>query len=289
MRLVEIFAVLYSQKSNNMLYINDIITFSKRGFEDISIEDFKEEPSIIGDINTGYLQSKGLRYVPRTVKILYNPLAYILEKHGILNSEEKDVVGLYNISDICTLEPYFDFDEEVEQYGIQLANPMKVPYSLIGVVTGWLAIKERMHNICLSLNSGKCGVISALDLIKIDLLSEEIKKGIIVGAHYMGKMYEKYNYSSTIKTEFSFAFLISTVPFGNLSIKIIESSVRTFSANNLDKLLAEENVTFFIESNVELDIQMVANNSFRINFLSPQTSFLPIFLKNVLARNNRAL
>jgi hypothetical protein len=173
-----------------MIYINDIITFSNKGFEDISIKDFKENPIIIGNLNTKYLQSKGLRYVPRTVKILYNPLAYILEKYGISNPEDKDAVGLYNVSDICTLEPYFDFDEEVEQYGIQLANPMKVPYTLIGVVTGWLAIKEKLHNICLSLNSGKCGIISALDLIKIDLLSEEIKKGIIVGAHFMSEMYE---------------------------------------------------------------------------------------------------
>jgi hypothetical protein len=61
----------------------------------------------------------------------------------------------------------------------------------------------------------------------------------------------------------------------------LESSIRIFTVDYLGKLFLEKNATFFIESNIELDIPSTVNNLYSVNFSSPQTSFLPIFLKNI--------
>lgn len=262
-----------------MIYINDIITFSDKGFDNLSLEDFIDTSVLIRDVSSPYLQSKGLRHVPRTAKILYNPLAYLLEKYKVM---DREYIGLYNINDICTLEPYYDFEEEVEQYGVQLANPMKSPYSLIGVITGWIAIREQLHNICLSLNSGICGIISALNLCEIDLQNAEVKNGVIIGAHFMGKMYEKYNLCSTIKSEFSYALLVSNISNRKGNIKIVESKVCRYTKEHLKHFFLNRKGCFFIESDCSsLDSLVGKTNVHMIKYLSPQTSFLPIFLKNI--------
>lgn len=272
--------MLYFLNFDYMLYVNDIITFSDKGFDNLLIEDFIDTPVLISEVSSQFLQSKGLRYVPRTAKILYSPLAYLLEKYKTGKEIDRDRMSLYNVNDICTLEPYYDFEEEIEQYGVQLANPMKAPYSLIGVITGWIAIKEQLHNICLSLNSGVCGVISALDLCKLQ--SSDVKNGVVIGAHFMGKMYEKYNLYSKIKTEFSYALLMSDIPNKKGCIGILESKICRYSKENLEQLLLKKEGAFFIElDGLDLDFLIGKRNVCMITYLSPQTSFLPIFLKNI--------
>lgn len=260
-------------------YINDITTFSKKGYENIDFE-FLESPQKmeISDDHSKHLQGKGLRFVPRTVRILHNVVGEMLEKNGL--NTQKDRIGLYNTSDICALEASIDFDQEIENYGVKLANPMKIPYTLNGATAGWIAIRNKMTNVNLTVNSGRCGVLSALNLAGLDFMDLETNHSIILCAHFMGEMYRKYNLHSSFNKEIAVGLLVSGVKTENSLIEVMECRSMSYDKDLLERMIDEQtgynllDADFYINLKSHRHVQLIQSTS-------AQLSCLPFFINNI--------
>ncbi|MEA4841208.1 MAG: hypothetical protein VB110_09415 [Bacteroidales bacterium] len=260
-------------------YINDIVTFSNKGFEKIDFN-FIESPenAEITDYNSKHLQGKGLRFVPRTVRMLHNVVGEILEKNGL--NTEKDMMGIYNTNDICALEPSIDFDLEVENYGVKLANPMKIPYTLNGSTAGWLGIRSKMNNVNLSVNSGRCGILAAFNLTGLDFMDKETSHAIILCAHYMGEMYKKYNKDSTFNKEIAVGILASEKKTDTSIIEVLECRTMSYNKKKLEEIVDLQNGYTFIDTDFYINLQNHGQLQF-FQSTSPQLSCLPFFINNM--------
>lgn len=251
-------------------YINDIATFSGMGFEKVSLQFIQSiENMEITDYHSEHLVGKGLRFVPRTALMLHNVLAEILKTNDL--TTRKDKIGLYNTSDICALEAGIDFDLEVENYGVKLANPMKVPYTLNGATAGWLGIRNKMHNINLSVNAGRCGMLSALNLAGLDFMDKETSFAIILGAHYMGEAYQKYNRHCTFNKEIAVGMLVSKKRAASSMVEITECRTMAYDKTLLVEMIDHFSGFSFIDSDFYLNLQ----NHKRVRFISSTSAQLP--------------
>ena len=262
-------------------YINDVVSFSNKGFEKIDF-DFLESPVNINiaDVSSKHLQGKGLRFVPRTVKILNNVVGEILEKNE-LNSQ-KDGIGIYNTNDICALEASIDFDREVEAFGVKLANPMKIPYTLNGATAGWIAIKNQLNNVNLTVNSGRCGILSALNLAGLDFMDMEIHHAIILGAHFTGETYKKYNRHSVFNKEVAVGLLASKKKTKTTLIEILECRTMSYDKKTLEMIVKDHNRINLIDADFYINLPNHGHCHF-IQSTSAQLSCLPFFINNMNA------
>lgn len=260
-------------------YINDITSFSNIGFEKIDF-DFINSPESqeIKNSDSKHLQGKGLRFVPRTVRIMHNVLGEMLEKNNLHSNKEN--IGVYNTNDICALEASIDFDQEIEDFGVKLANPMKIPYTLNGATAGWLAIRNKMNNVNLTVNSGRCGIISALNLISLDFMDKETSQTIVLGAHFMGEMYRKYNQDSIFNKEIAVGMLASVEKTETSLIEILECRTMTYDKAYLETMLNEGLGNNFVDSDHYINLENSRGFKF-IQSASSQLSCLPFFINNL--------
>ena len=260
-------------------YINDITSFSNIGFEKIDFN-FIDSPESqeIKNPDSKHLQGKGLRFVPRTVRIMHNIIGEILEKNNL--HVEKENLGIYNTNDICALEASIDFDQEIEDFGVKLANPMKIPYTLNGATAGWLAIRNKMNNVNLTVNSGRCGMISALNLIGLDFMDKETNQTIVLGAHFMGKMYRKYNQNTTFNKEIAVGMLASVEKTETSLIEILECRTMAYDKDYLETMLNEGLGNNFVDSDYCINLENSREFKF-IQSTSAQLSCLPFFINNI--------
>lgn len=261
-------------------YINDITSFSNIGFEKMDFH-FIESPESreITNIETKHLEGKGLRFVPRTVRIMHNVVGEMLEKNKL--TTQKAMVAIYNTNDIGALEASIDFDQEVENYGVKLANPMKIPYTLNGATAGWIAIRNKMNNVNLTVNAGRCGVLSALNLAGLDFMDRETTHAFILGAHFMGDMYKKYNRHSTFNKEVAVGMLASEEKTENSLIEVLECQTITYNKEKLEIILSEQTGGYnFVDADFYIHLKENEKNQL-IQSTSAQLSCLPFFINNI--------
>jgi len=260
-------------------YINDITSFSNIGFDKIDFDFINSSVSQeIENPDSKHLQGKGLRFVPRTVRIIHNIVGEMLEKNNL--RIEKENLGIYNTNDICALEASIDFDQEIEDFGVKLANPMKIPYTLNGATAGWLAIRNKMNNVNLTVNAGRCGMISALNLAGLDFMDKETNQTILLGAHFMGEMYRKYNQNTTFNKEIAVGMLASVEKTETSLIEILECRTMTYDKEYLETLLNEGLGNNFVESDDYINLENSRGFMF-FQSTSAQLSCFPFFINNI--------
>ena len=260
-------------------YINDVVSFSDKGFEKLDRLSLKSsEVSEIHDVSSEYLQGKGLRYVPRTVRMMQNVVGEMLEKNNLIPNKNR--VGIYNTNDVCALEAAEDFDTEVENYGTRLANPMKVPYTISGATAGWIAIRNSLNNVILTINSGRCGVLSALNMAGLDFMDREVDDAIVLSANYMGEVYRRYNISSSFNKEVTVGLLASRESNVKSLVKVLETHVMTYDKLSLVKMMEQESDYMILDTDLDisLDSSLPVHH---IKSTSTQMSCLPFFIDNV--------
>lgn len=267
-------------------YINGISSYSKLNFNQLGIDYFEDDATdLITCLPEKYTAVKGLRHVPRTTKLLHVSLVNLIETYDLQNKAAD--IGLYNISHICSLEPHIEFDNELDKYGAQLANPILASYKLLGVHTGWMALKGSMTNINLSINSGRCSLLTAMKSCILDIMEKNICYGIITGGHFMGDPYKNINTDSNIKKEVTYSFLVSREKKSNSIVEITEVRIFQFNIDLFEKLLKE-----FSNKNIVID----SDDSHLYNYtekqslifiknMSSQTSLFPFYINSFVNRD----
>jgi hypothetical protein len=260
-------------------FLNSIVSFSNRGFDKLEYPFFESLQKIeIENIKSNYLQGKGLRHVPRTVQILHNVVGELIENNELVH--KKDSLGLYNTNDICALESSIDFDLEIEEYGTKLANPMKIPYTLSGATAGWIAIRNSLKNVNLTINSGRCGILSALNMVDLDFMDGEIDNAILLMAHFMGDKYSNYNQGSLFNKEVAVGFWVSKEKTNSSFVEIIESKTMMYDEEILREQINVGDDCCVVDSDISIDLAQ--EETIPPPFASSsQTSFLPFFINNI--------
>lgn len=264
-------------------FINDIVTYSDKGFEKLDLSFFSSENNLsVENTESDYLQGKGLRYIPRSVKLSYNTVAKLMDNEYYSSMRKK--IGLYSTNGTCSLDSELDFKMESLLYGSNRANPAKAPFTLNCALAGWIAIREQLNNSVLSLNCGQCGIFSALSLSELDFYEDKSSLTIILGANFIGDVYEKYNISSSLKKEVAVALLTSPNKLENSIIEVFETKVMQYSNTTMDKIITSKSEHLFIEGDKDLDI----NDTYDISFIyntSTQLSYFPFIINNILSMN----
>lgn len=261
-------------------YINSIITFSDKGFDLLDRTFFNSnEISEIKNIQTKYLEGKGLRYVPKTAKILNNVVAHAIELESIL--VQKDLLGVYNTNDVGHLESNIDFDFELKNYGVNLANPMKIPYTINGSILGWIAIKHKLTNICLTMNAGRCGLFSAINNSFLDIKDKKINKALILGAHFSGDAYKNYNFTASFNKEVGYGILMSCEEKKETIAEIVSCSVGIFKEDLFYSFIKDNPFYTILDANNKHNLTSTNIEILNINQYSNQSSFFPFFIKNI--------
>lgn len=221
------------------IYIDDVLTFSC-----MSADPGESEMGI------KHLKGKGLRYVPRTIRMVQVVTGEMIERNGL--ADNKGRIGLYNTNDVCSLEAGTDFDKELEQFGTRFANPMKVPYTINGAMAGWLAIRNGLKNVCLTVSSGRCGVFSALNIASLDFLDGITDYAIILGAHFAGEAYKRYNILSAMKDEVAAGILVSREKTSKSFVEITDCRTAVYDKPLLNRILNEEPTIKIFDSDIHL-------------------------------------
>lgn len=260
-------------------YVNDIVTFSEKGFDFLDLSYFDSDDEIVIDsVNSEYLQGKGLRYIPRSLRLEYNVVARILDQHA--HHLVKDQIGIYNTNDICSLEPCIDFEMEVDEYGPNKVNPMKAPFTLNGAVSGWIAMREQLNNVSLSVNAGLCGLFSAFSICELDLYDDKISNGIIFGANLRENIYRKYNLSSSFNKELAVGILVSLHQNESSIIEVLDCQSIVYDFTLLQQMLQDNADYTFIEGDQFSELKNITCSSF-IHNTSFQLSYFPFIINNI--------
>jgi hypothetical protein len=228
------------------IYVDDLVTFSKTGFEEFSPDIFEsDEDSIIESIETEHIAGKGFKYVPRSVKLIHNVVSEVIKRNNL--SEKRTSIGLFNSNDITSLDGNVEFDLEVEKYGVNMASPMKVPFTLGGSALGFTAIKNKLNNTNLTINLGRTGVVSTLSEVYLEFLDKKIECGILVDAHFMDFPYVSYSQSDILRKEFVIACLISKRKTNKSFIEITESRTLNLQIDSFKDKIFDKNRNIVID------------------------------------------
>ena len=262
-------------------FINDIVTYSSKGFEKLDIAFFlSKNNSAIENIDSDYLQGKGLRHIPKSVRIAYNVVAKMLDNEYYSSMRER--MSLYYTNGVSSIEAQLDFERESLQYGSNKVNPAKAPFTINCSLAGWIALKEQLNNTVLSLSCGRCGIFSAFDLCELDFYDNKNSLAIVLGANFTGEAYEEYKLSSSFTERVSVAMLISPNKQVNSIIEILDTKIMRYEKIFIEKIIAEKCGHLFIEGDSNLDFCNI-HNIFHINNTSTQLSYFPFLINNILS------
>jgi hypothetical protein len=263
-------------------YINDSVSFSNTGIAPITLEYLSEDISITNLNDQEALKGKGFRNIPRIYKLFHIIVNKILHKY---KWEDLSKLGLINAYEIANLKASIDFENEIVIYGIQGANPLKGPLTVSNACAGWLAIRNGLYGLNITVNNGACSVLTALSIAKNHMHSGCIEACLILSANQKGSIYDQYERSNVGCSEFANGILLSTEKSKNSLMEII--SIRNYSLNNDLDILSivetgcKEGEFTIIEGTLD---GMCLNNVCNLNNLFPerkQFSLFPIFLQNM--------
>jgi hypothetical protein len=265
-------------------FINDIISFSNLGKTNFPVDFLKENTLIENLSEQKELQRKGFRQIPQIYKIFHVIVSEMIDKYALC--KDIDRVGLISAYEFANLEANIDFEAEIINYGVSMINPIKAPFTVCNSCTGWLAIKNKMPNLNLTVCSGRTSIISAIKIARDYISSNKIDYCIILSANLNHNCYKIIDEQNTfMKSEFASAILVSNTPeIGKLCelqstwIKSvnIDEDVNVFLNELTSKNISPNYILFDGEYSCSEFIHRIENKfSNRC-----QCSFFPIFLQN---------
>jgi 3-oxoacyl-[acyl-carrier-protein] synthase II len=188
------------------------------GIGDITIFDVsKYDCGRAGEIScfdpTRYLGQKGLKYLSRTSKLLMSAAFMCLKDAGIKNDGRDyvcyspETVGAIVGTTYGSLSSLCSFDEVALREGPQFVSPMAFPNTVINCHTGYLAIKENIQGLTLTVSTGyaasfdaigiavqflrsgnmKCFIAGGVEELSEEFFLSYLKQGMIAENSYVGE------------------------------------------------------------------------------------------------------
>jgi hypothetical protein len=276
------------------MFINDIITFSHNGDDRITT-DFLRKGVLIENLDKQeVLQGKGFRQIPRIYKLFHVVVNKILEKFALYTSADR--IGIISAYEYANLDSNIDFEYEIMKYGASMVNPVKAPFTVCNSCVGWLAIRNKIQNLNLTVSSGRTSLISAMKIASDCIRSGSIDYCMILSANLDRACYGIIDQrNSSMKSEFVSAILMSQVPDLGRICEIQSVSVSSTVTDDISLFLKsissnQEQLRIIFDGECESDM-----TDGRIQFINKKLSnrmqccYLPIFLQDIKLsiQNNR--
>jgi hypothetical protein len=242
--------------------------------KDIMIENLAEQKT---------LQGRGFRQIPEIYKIFHVLVSQMLDKYELRHVIQR--VGIISAYEYANLDSNIDFESEIIKYGVSMVNPIKAPFTVCNSCAGWLAIKNKMQNLNLTVSSGRTSIISAIKFATYYINSNTIDYCIILSANLNHGCFQLIEQNdSFVKSEFAFAILLSRESsFSSLyqiqSISVnmlinndINTYFRSTGNDKTDSYIIFDGVQEINDSTIHIIEQNLSNRY--------QCCFFPVFLQS---------
>lgn len=232
------------------------------------------------------MQGRGFRQIPQIYKIFHVVVNDLIKKNEL--NKCLDNVGLISAYEYANLDSNIDFEYEIMKYGVSMVNPIKAPFTVCNSCAGWLAIKNRLQNINLTVSSGRTSLLSAIKIATHYINSGRIDYCMVLSANLNHGCYKIIDeQDSFMKGEFASAILISNNSNINRIYEIESVTVNALVEDNeinsiINSLSVNEDTSSYnlFDGKVIIDKTNIHSVDEKLSNRY-QCCYLPVLLQNI--------